>query len=95
MNKPEFVQSVALKMKITQAEAARFVDAVFDPKDGLIVTEVATGGALKLAGFGVFSSRERAARKGHNPQTNTPLQIPAKVVPVFKFGKVFADKVAG
>ena len=37
--------------------------------------------------------RERAARKGRNPQTGKEIDIPASKVPAFKAGKALKDAV--
>ena len=37
--------------------------------------------------------RERAARKGRNPQTGEEIQIPATKVPAFKAGKNLKEAV--
>ena len=50
--------------------------------------------ALKaLTGAIVFEARQRAARKGKNPQTKKEITIPAATVPAFKAGKAFKDAV--
>jgi DNA-binding protein HU-beta len=48
-----------------------------------------------LVGFGTFETKNRAARKGRNPQTNETITIPASKAPVFKPGKTLKDKVNG
>ncbi|MYZ26987.1 HU family DNA-binding protein, partial [Ligilactobacillus salivarius] len=42
---------------------------------------------------GNFEVRERAARKGRNPQTGEEIEIPASKVPAFKPGKSLKDAV--
>jgi hypothetical protein len=50
----------------------------------------AVSGALKkgervaIPGLGIFSVRERAARKGRNPRTGAVINIPARKVVVFQ-----------
>ena len=39
---------------------------------------------IELRGFGVFSVRQRAPHRAHNPQTGERLFVPAKFVPFFK-----------
>ena len=46
-----------------------------------------------IGGFGNFEVRERAARKGRNPQTGKEIEIPASKVPAFKAGKALKDAV--
>lgn len=45
------------------------------------------GERVELRGFGAFSVRERDARRGRNPRTGEPVDVPAKSVPFFKAGK--------
>jgi len=46
-------------------------------------------------GFGTFEVRNRAARKGRNPQNPEEIiEIPEKKVPAFRAGKMLKDAVA-
>jgi len=51
------------------------------------------GDKVQLVGFGTFEVRERAERKGRNPQTKEEITIPASKAPVFKAGKALKDLV--
>lgn len=88
-NKAELIDSVASKTGITKKEATAAVDAVFSA----IQDKLADGEKVQLIGFGNFEVRERAARKGRNPQTGAEIQIPASKVPAFKPGKALKDAV--
>ena len=90
MNKKELVAALAENLEITKVNSERFIEAFQE----IIMATVADGGSVKLTGFGSWESTERAAREGRNPQTGESLQIASKVVPRFKFGKVFKDRVA-
>ena len=89
MNKAELITSMAEKSQLTKkdAEAAlkAFIDSVQEALEG--------GDKVQLVGFGTFETRERAARKGLNPQTKEEIKIPACTVPAFKAGKALKDKV--
>ena len=52
------------------------------------------GEPVKLAGFGGFEVKRRAARMGRNPQNGKPEEIPAQTVPVFKAGRDLKECVA-
>jgi integration host factor subunit beta len=39
---------------------------------------------VELRGFGVFTTRRRNARIGHNPRTREKVSVDAKAVPFFK-----------
>ncbi len=51
------------------------------------------GNDVVLTGFGTFTTSDRKARIGRNPQTGASLKIPAKTVPRFKAGKGLKDAV--
>ncbi|MGL9971874.1 HU family DNA-binding protein [Enterococcus sp. DIV1420a] len=89
MNKQELAQAVAKKSGVTKKEATRVINALLDT----IQESLAKGEAVNLVGFGNFMVRERAARKGRNPQTGKELTIPATKAPVFKAGKPLKDAV--
>ena len=44
-------------------------------------------------GFGTFKVRNRAERKGRNPQTRKAIIIPATKVPAFKAGKELKEAI--
>ena len=91
MNKSDLTAAVAGKAGISQADAARAIDATFDA----ITTALKSGGDVRLLGFGGFSVAERAARQGHNPATGAKIQIAASKQPRFKAGKGLKEAVNG
>ncbi|WP_018133215.1 HU family DNA-binding protein [Effusibacillus pohliae] len=89
MNKADLVNSVAERSELTKKDAARAVDAVFES----ITEALANGDKVQLIGFGNFETRERAARKGRNPQTGQEIEIPATKVPTFRPGKALKEAI--
>ena len=67
----------------------RAVDAVFDA----ISEALRQGEKVQIIGFGNFKVRERAARKGRNPQTGEEINIAASKVPAFRPGKGLKEVV--
>lgn len=88
-NKAELIEKVAEKADLTKKDATTAVDAVFSTIQDLL----ADGEKVQLIGFGNFEVRDRAARKGRNPQTGKEISIPASKVPAFKPGKALKDAV--
>lgn len=88
-NKQELVDSVAKATGLTKKDAVASVDAVF----ASIEAALKKGEKVQLIGFGNFEVRDRAARKGRNPQTGEEIQIAASKVPAFKPGKALKDAV--
>ncbi|MCY7933864.1 HU family DNA-binding protein [Bacillus spizizenii] len=89
MNKTEFVGAVAEKLGVTKKEATPKVEAVFN----VIVETLAKCESIKVPGVGTFEVRERAARKGRNPQSGEEIDIPATKAPAFKAAKALKDAV--
>ena len=89
MNKTDLVISVATQAELSKADSKKAVDALLET----IATTLANNEKLQLAGFGTFELRERAARKGRNPQTGEEIQIAASKSPAFKPGKEFKEAV--
>lgn len=89
MNKSELVNSIAEKSGLTKKDAEKSLNAFVESVEETLVS----GEKLQLVGFGSFEVRERAERKGRNPQTKAEITIPASKSPVFKVGKVLKDLV--
>ena len=89
MNKTELINSVAEASGLTKKDATKAVESVFDT----IQSTLANGEKVQLIGFGNFEVRERAARKGRNPQSGEEIDIAASKVPAFKAGKALKDAV--
>ncbi|HHV93028.1 MAG TPA: HU family DNA-binding protein [Firmicutes bacterium] len=90
MNKSELISAVAEKSGLSKKAAGEAVEAVLNT----IAEALAAGEKVTLVGFGTFEVRERAARRGVNPATGAPIDIPATVVPAFKAGKNLKEVVA-
>jgi len=88
-NKADLVDKVADKTGLTKKDSNAAVEAVFDSIQEILAEEE----KVQLIGFGTFEVRERAARKGRNPQTGEEIQIPATKVPAFKAGKNLKEAV--
>jgi integration host factor subunit beta len=83
MTKADLVEKVAKETDMTKKDAEKLVEVIFES----IVSTLNQGEKIELRGFGSFRVRERNARKGRNPKTGEPVNIPAKRVAYFKPGK--------
>ena len=88
-NKAELVDLVAKKTQLTKKDVSATVEALFET----IQEALKAGEKVQVIGFGNFEVRERAARKGRNPQTGKEIKIKASKVPAFKAGKALKDAV--
>jgi integration host factor subunit beta len=83
MTKAELVEEVARAAELNKRDAEVIVETVFDS----IIGALHKGDKVELRGFGSFRTRERGPRRGRNPKTGEPVDVPAKRVPYFKPGK--------
>ena len=90
MNKSELIDAIASSAELTKADAARALDATV----AAVTAALVAGDPVTLVGFGTFSVKKRAARKGRNPKTGEAIDIAASTVPDFKAGKSLKDAVA-
>ena len=88
-NKAELVDRVAKKTQLTKKDVSATVEALFET----IQEALKAGEKVQVIGFGNFEVRERAARKGRNPQTGEEIKIKASKVPAFKAGKALKEAV--
>jgi DNA-binding protein HU-beta len=89
MNKAELVNAMATETGVSKKDVEKVLNSFIN----VVSNEMANKGKVQLVGFGTFETRERAARKGLNPQTKEEIKIPACTVPAFKAGKALKDKV--
>lgn len=85
MTKADLIELVAKKAKLTKKAARDSVDSFLRG----IIDALRRGEKVVVTGFGTFSVRKRAARKGRNPQTGAPINISARKTPGFTAGKTF------
>lgn len=89
MNKSDLITSMAEKSGLTKKDAEAALKALIES----VVDALEQKDKVQLVGFGTFETKERAERVGRNPRTKEEIKIPASVVPVFKAGKEFKDRV--
>ncbi len=89
MNKTELIAAVAEKSALTKKDAEKAVNAVLCT----IEASLKANEKVSLVGFGTFESKDRPARKGHNPANGKEIEIPASKAPTFKAGKALKDAI--
>lgn len=91
ITKKELVNRIADQAGVTKVVAKEVIQAFLDA----IIDELAAGNRLEFREFGVFESKERAARRAQNPRTLEKVQVPAKRIVKFKVGRMMRKKVSG
>ncbi len=89
MNKAGIVDAVHAVLGGTKVQAEQAVEAMLN---GIIET-LKKGEEVSIAGLGIFSVKQRAARDARNPRTGETIKVAAMKVPKFRAAKALKDAV--
>ena len=73
VNRSELIEAISGHTGLTTKESEAALAAVVYE----ITAGVRSGNPVRITGFGAFKLRQRAARKGRNPQTGAPVKVKA------------------
>jgi nucleoid DNA-binding protein len=91
ITKKDIANAIAKDLGITQIQSRQMVQRTLDAITNVLRDE----GRLELRDFGVFECKTRKARKGRNPKTGDPVDVPQKLVVAFRAGKKMEHTVRG
>jgi DNA-binding protein HU-beta len=83
MNKTDLVAALSTRGSLQRTDAARNVDLLFDPAEGILAAAMKSGDKIQISGFGTFETRKRKGRSGRNPRTGEEIHIPPSVTAAF------------
>lgn len=89
MNKAGIADAVHVVVGGTKTTAEQAVEKVIE----VIINSLKKGEEVSIAGLGIFTVKERAARQARNPRTGESISVPAMKVPKFKASKHLKDAV--
>ncbi len=89
MTKVELISAVANKTELEMDIAEKTVNATIKS----IIEVLSNGESISIPGLGVFSIRERKARKGKNPLTGKEITISARKIIVFTPAKSLKESL--
>ena len=89
MNKQGLVDVVHQKLGGTKIQAEEVVDSIVNT----IIETLKKGEEVSVAGFGIFSVKDRAARTARNPKTGEAVQVAASRAAKFRASKALKDAV--
>jgi integration host factor subunit alpha len=87
MTKADIVEKICAVNGFSKKESAEIVEQVFV----ILKDTLKNGDKIKISGFGSFVVREKADRRGRNPQTGEELIIESRKVLTFKPSMVLRD----
>ena len=89
MNKSALADVVQGVTQGTKVQAEQVIDALINA----ITSSLKKGDEVSIAGLGIFSTKDRAAREARNPRTGEMVKVPATTVPKFRAAKALKDAV--
>ncbi|MCM2356972.1 MAG: integration host factor subunit alpha [Geobacteraceae bacterium] len=89
MTKADIVEKIYERVGFSKKESAELVETVFD----IIKNTLEGGDKIKIAGFGNFVVKEKADRRGRNPQTGEEITISARKILTFKPSQVLKSSL--
>ena len=89
MTKADIVERIHQKIGLSKKESAEMVEMVF----GIMKSTLEAGEKIKIAGFGNFVVKEKADRRGRNPQTGEAITISARRILTFKPSQVLKSGI--
>jgi integration host factor subunit beta len=89
ITKRDLIDRVAQATGQRRADVKRTISAFLD----LMVDELAGGNRIEFREFGVFETKERAARTAQNPKTLERVIVPPRRTVKFKAGRQVRDRL--
>ena len=89
MTKADLAEKVYEKLSCTKDEAFDLVELTLETLKEAIAKE----GHVKITGFGNFTVKQKAARRGRNPQTGEEITITPRKILIFKASQVLKVRI--
>lgn len=89
MTKADIFEKVSTNLGLSKKDSAELVESVFS----LMKSTLKSGETLKISGFGSFVVKQKADRRGRNPQTGEFITIEARRILSFKPSNVLRDAI--
>jgi integration host factor subunit alpha len=80
MTKADIVEKIQTTTGLSKKDSAQMKESVL----AIMKESLEAGESIKVSGFGNFEVRQKADRKGRNPQTGEAITIAARKVLTFK-----------
>lgn len=89
MTKADIVEIVFEKVGFSKKDVSAVIEEIFET----IKTTLETGEKVKISGFGNFTTRQKRARRGRNPQTGNEITIEQRRVMTFKASQLLKKAI--
>ncbi len=89
LTKEKIINDIYDNVGLSKAQSRAVVESLFE----IMKSTLERGEDLLVSGFGKFEVKDKAARRGRNPQTTRDLHLRARRVVVFKTSGVVRKKI--
>ena len=87
--KENLIQTLYDQSGFSKHQSRAVVEAVFE----LVKKALEAGDDVLISGFGKFSAKKKAPRRGRNPATGESLPLDARTVVTFRCSGILRDKI--
>ena len=91
ITKKQLIDRIAEQTTNKRVVVKRIIQTFLDE----IIDELGSGNRLEFRDFGVFESKNRAARVAQNPKTLERVTVPPKRTVKFKVGRLMKERLQG
>jgi len=89
MTKADIVEIVFERVGFSKKDVSAVIEEIFET----IKTTLESGEKVKISGFGNFTTRQKRARRGRNPQTGNEITIEQRRVMTFKASQLLKKAI--
>ena len=89
VNKDNLTDQITNITRLARKDVEEVINTFLD----LVIDKISMGEKVNLTGFGSFESKDRKGRRGVDPRTLKPIEIPTVRVAKFKPGKTMKEGV--
>jgi DNA-binding protein HU-beta len=86
MNRSQLIEALVASTQLESEQVKACIDGLFGSREsvGVLTAAFLDRDKVQIAGFGAFETRERPARRGHNPRTGERIHIAASATVAFR-----------
>ncbi len=89
MTKADIIEKIQVGTSLSKKESAEIMETIFS----IMKNTLESGEKLKISGFGNFEVKQKADRRGRNPQTGEAITIEARRILTFKPSTVLRNAI--
>jgi integration host factor subunit alpha len=91
LTKADLIDSIYHQVGFSRTTSTRLVESLMETMKGTL----ARGEDVLISGFGKFSARAKARRRGRNPATGEDLTLKERRIVTFKCSSVLRNRING